>query len=474
MKQFKDYHLDASILKALELLQYHTPTPIQRDVLENYDKQQALIIKADTGSGKTASYAIPICNIVDWHINKIQAIILVPTRELALQVQKEVALIGKFKRIRVEAIYGKADVDYQLKQLKQRVHILVATPGRLSDIIHQIDVSQVKHVVIDEADELMHLGFEEQMQTILDEIPENAQYTMVSATMDASLHTFDAYVKNPIFIENKEIDTQAKLTMYKIQSTNKLETLKDILYSENAKTCFIFCNMRESVEQVYTQLKGSIPNLYKLHGEMHQKERIATLKAVKRNTIAYVVSSDVAARGIDVEKVDLIIHYDAPTSNKQFIHRSGRSARKDETGKIIIMYEANQEAKIQQLEASLGVEIHDYQPVVDEQALQAFCEQMRDRTRKQDIAHAFLDEVTYLHIHVKRKSKIRNMNIVAAITSIDTVEAKDIGIIQSFEQYILVEILNQKGNLVYDALKTTTIKGKVRRVTIHKKDTYHL
>ncbi|MDU2199327.1 MAG: DEAD/DEAH box helicase, partial [Peptostreptococcaceae bacterium] len=260
---FEDFNLNKDIIKSLNNLNYKKPSRVQSEVIPNLLNKENVIVKSQTGSGKTASFAIPICESIDINDNNVQALIVAPTRELALQIKEEISLIGRLKKIRCSAIFGKQPIKEQIAELKQRVHIVVATPGRIIDHIGRgtIKLDKVKFFIIDEADKMLNKGFIEDMETILTKLPKESIKGLFSATIDENISIIcNKYMKNPVTIEIKDIEKEILkkqiIEKYiKVDKENRYETLKKIIYSECPNSLIIFANTKNNVIDLYSKMK---------------------------------------------------------------------------------------------------------------------------------------------------------------------------------------------------------------------------
>ena len=271
-KKFEDFKLDKYIIKALYNLNYTIPSKVQEEVIPRLLKKEDVIVKSKTGSGKTASFGIPICENIDIENNNVQALIVVPTRELALQVKDEISNIGRLKKIRCSAIFGKQPIKEQIRELKQRVHIVVATPGRIIDHIgrNTINLDDIKYFIIDEADKMLNKGFIEDMEFILNKIPKNSAKGLFSATIyDDIQYICDKYLKvsNILDIKYNELFDKKQIIENKIKSSenDKYKNLKSIIYMENPTSLIIFCNTKDKVKKLYENMKKDgipFPHMY--------------------------------------------------------------------------------------------------------------------------------------------------------------------------------------------------------------------
>lgn len=485
---FESYKLSGDIVKALHLLGYEKPTAVQQLVLEQYkenrmsneDKKsfgcfgQDICVKAKTGSGKTAAFGIPICEEVDWNINQPQALILVPTRELAVQVAEELNLIGKFKRLKVATIFGKMSIGEQELSLKQKTHIVVGTPGRIYDLIQRgsLNVDELRTVVIDEADELFFIGLREQVEAILACIKTKHSTMLFSATLNNEVvELAGRYMEGVSLLQINEVE-EKELSIHQtailVEERNKDKMLEYILMDKNPDNCILFANTQEAVDRIYSTMKKRGYPCQRLHGGMKQKERLKTMEQFKRKQFRYLIASDVAARGIDIKEVDLVINYDIARGVENYTHRIGRTGRNGAEGEAVTLYTEKEEERLRKMEEYTGNPIErvtvnfELDWTRKEKELH---EKIRMKQKEEGKKGANLSrEITRIHINAGKKSKIRTCEIVASICSIDGVLAEDIGVIEIMETATFVEILNRKGTLVLTELPKKTIKGRNRKV----------
>ena len=478
---FSDYMLHKDILKALNLLGLNTPTPIQREVIPHVLQKHDCIAQAQTGSGKTASYAIPLCELVEWEENKPQVMILTPTRELAMQVQQEITDIGKLKRIKAPALYGKQSFKGQEKDLKQKSHMVVGTPGRVLDHLERgtLFTGCIGYLVIDEADEMFHMGFIEQVEQILSYLPNDRVTLLFSATMPKEVvRLAEQYMHNPvqITIEGEQLSSRKITHSYYscdgMHTDERIDLLKNILKVHNPDSCIIFANMRSEVEDIYDALWDDGFSCGRLHGGMEQWERTEVMRDFKKGLFRYLVATDVAARGIDVENISLVVNYELPHERETYIHRIGRTGRAGQNGMAISLLERYEQSELKALEKLLEQEIAELtlpDETAMEQAEAAFRAKMDEEPEEKGNRNAALKEqILKLQIDDGKKAKIRPVDIVGTICAIPGLEAKDIGVIQILDWTSTVEILNGKGQLVLDTLQTKPIKAKVRKVRVAK------
>lgn len=473
-KKFEDFNLDKYIIKALYNLNYKTPSKVQEEVIPRLLKKEDVIVKSKTGSGKTASFGIPICENIDIENNNVQALIVVPTRELALQVKDEISNIGRLKKIRCSAIFGKQPIKEQIRELKQRVHIVVATPGRIIDHIgrNTIDLDDIKYFIIDEADKMLNKGFIEDMEFILNKIPKNSAKGLFSATIDDDIqYICDKYLKvsNILDIKYNELFDKKQIIENKIKSSenDKYKNLKSIIYMENPTSLIIFCNTKDKVKKLYENMKKDGFLVEELHGDMSQDKRIFVIKDFKNNKFNILISTDVAARGIHIDDISLVINYDVPRDKENYIHRIGRTGRKDSYGKAITIFTDKDDKYINEIEAYLGYEIKVLEELkIDDIAkgkikFEKKSKEILKNRKNKIIEKNIHSEVTKIYINAGKKKKIRVIDIVGAFSNLPGINNEDIGVVEVQDLCSYVDILNYKGEELVKKYKEISIKKKM-------------
>ncbi len=472
---FKDYKLSSEILKALNMLNYKTPTKVQQEVIPVALENKDVLVKSQTGSGKTATFAIPLCELVDWEENKPQALILTPTRELAIQVKEDVFNIGRFKRIKVPALYGKSSFGLQAKELKQKTHIVVGTPGRTIDHIKEGNfiTDNIKYLVLDEADEMLSMGFLEQVEEIISALPSNRVTMLFSATMPEDIDSLSKkYMKDPVTIEIKAktltVD-RIQQDGYRVEETGKLNLLKDVTTIENPDSCVIFCNTQAKVESLYNELTKLKYPCDKIHGGMEQDERIKVMTNFKKGYFRYLIATDVAARGIDIDNISHVINYDVPVLRENYVHRIGRTGRAGKEGRAITFVMKSDERRMFEIYSYTGKELTMKLKPSKRLVMSVkpeFDKKLEQRQKvKEDKGANLSQEIMKLHINAGKKTKMRPVDIVGTLCSIEGMTASDIGVISVLDISTYVEVLNNKGEMVLKALQTKNIKGRPRKVT---------
>jgi len=339
MMKFNELNISNEVKKAINDMGFTQLTPIQKKTIPKALTNIDIIGQAQTGSGKTLAFLIPILEKIFIPDKSPQAIILCPTRELSIQVASEISKLGNYiKKLKILPVYGGQPIGKQSRVLKKGVHIIVGTPGRVIDHINRgnLDLIGVESVVIDEADEMLEMGFREDIETILSKTPKQRQTLLFSAKIPSEIKQIaNNYQKNPEFIKvsDKKINIP-KITQYafKCNIKNKFDNLTRLISAYDVNMALIFCNTKKSVNYVAKHLKKLDFPVDSLHGDMNQKSRDKVMNKFKNGNINILVASDVAARGLDIANVEVIINYDVPQNIDDYIHRIGRTARAGKTG----------------------------------------------------------------------------------------------------------------------------------------------
>ncbi|MFW7433278.1 DEAD/DEAH box helicase [Vagococcus carniphilus] len=480
--RFLHYPLNESVIKALDVLNYTNPTQVQKEVIPLLLEGKDVIVKSQTGSGKTAAFGIPLCELVEWEERAPQALVLTPTRELATQIKEEIFNIGRYKRIKVEALFGKSSYQSQVKNLKQRTHIVVATPGRLFDHIERgsIDLRKIKTVIIDEADEMFAMGFIEQVEQILKELPKKRTTALFSATMPKAVKSLSENIlKKPQYVEIETTEATKRRIhqqFIRVEDGNKLRTMKDILIVDNPDSSIIFCNTKIMVDKLTSELQKFGIKINMLHGGMEQSDRSQVIKDFKRGYFRHLVATDVAARGIDVADIGLVVNYDLPEKPETYVHRIGRTARFENSGKALSLVNPKDKISFEEIlkiQDRLIEEIACPSKATVEKYKMAFDEKQSQKPQlKKDKGFDFKEDIMKIHINAGKKTKMRPGDVVGAICNIEGVTGDDIGVIDLKDISTFVEILNGKGPLVLKTLQKTPIKGRMRRVSRSNESDY--
>lgn len=356
---FADFSLDSALLQALEKMEYKQPSPIQTAAIPIIMQNKDLIALAKTGSGKTAACAIPVCQKVDLAKPKIQALIVVPTRELALQYATETQKIGQRKGVKTFAIFGGEDASMQQSKLKHGVHVLVATPGRLIDFIYArlIDLSGVDTLIIDEADEMLSLGFQEDLEFIMQCLVHPHQTLLFSATMPEPIRRIaKQYMQKPE--ELSLVDKQASpenishFFQYCLHG-DRSSALSSLLSTLDPKQAIIFCHSRIEVEKVCRYLQAKFSHVDFLHAGLSQDLRTIITSKFRQGRVRFLVATDVAARGLDVSGITHVFIYHLADDPEIYIHRSGRTGRQEREGMVVTLVTARELPALEKVLAAI-------------------------------------------------------------------------------------------------------------------------
>ena len=339
IEKFEDLRLGKELLRAVEEIGFEEMTPIQAKAIPLIIEGKDVIGQAQTGTGKTLAFGLPILESIHTKIKKIQAIILCPTRELAIQVAEELKSVLKFKRdVVILAVYGGQPIDRQIRILKSGAHIVIGTPGRTIDHINRgtLKLDTVKTVVLDEADEMLNMGFIDDVELILKKTPKERQTLLFSATMPKPiLDLTRKYQKDPEYVRvvHKQLTVpNVEQYYFEVKESVKLDVLCRLIDMYGLKSSLVFCNMKRRVDDVVMHLEARGYSALGLHGDMTQPQRTHAMDRFKKNASEILVATDVAARGIDVENIEAVFNYDIPQDEEYYVHRVGRTARAGKKG----------------------------------------------------------------------------------------------------------------------------------------------
>ncbi|MEM0118326.1 MAG: DEAD/DEAH box helicase [Conexivisphaerales archaeon] len=341
MTEFEQMGLADSILRGLAEEGYNHPFPIQENTIPSLLEGKEVIGQAKTGSGKTAAFALPILHMIDERNKEVQALILAPTRELALQIADEITRLGKYRKVRVVTIYGGQSINNQLNALRKGTQIVVGTPGRVIDMLKRgwLDLSFARYAVLDEADRMLDMGFIEDVEYILRKLPASRQLSLFSATMPKQIVELSRkYMKQPVRVmmdsEEPSVDELDQYYTF-AERRDKLQRLVEIMKAENPSSALVFCRTKAGARKVAWELERRYFKALPMHGDLSQAQREASLAAFRNGRAEILVATDVASRGIDVKGIELVINFDFPEEPVAYFHRVGRTARAGNSGKSI-------------------------------------------------------------------------------------------------------------------------------------------
>jgi ATP-dependent RNA helicase DeaD len=358
MTNFEEMGFTPGILKAIQELGFDNPMPVQEKVIPlMLGGEEDIIALAQTGTGKTAAFGLPLVQATDTEINTTQALILCPTRELCMQITGDLTDYARFTgKLKILAVYGGASIDNQIRGLKKGVHIIVATPGRLIDLINRgaAKLSSVTTVILDEADEMLNMGFLDSINEILEEVPEGHRTLLFSATMSKEISSIARkYMDNPVEItigtRNSSADNVSH-AYYLIHAKDKYKVLKRIADFEPDIYGIVFCRTRKETQEVASKLIDDGYSADALHGDLSQMQRDAVMQKFRVKNLQLLVATDVAARGLDVDDLTHVINYSLPDDTEVYTHRSGRTGRAGKTGISISLVHLRERHNLQLIE----------------------------------------------------------------------------------------------------------------------------
>jgi len=519
---FAELGLMPSTLKALTDLGFEVPTPIQALGIPVLLTGCDLIGLAQTGTGKTAAFGLPLIEKMDPSDNTTQALILAPTRELAIQVAKGLHDFAKYGGLKVVPVYGGQPIDRQFRALRSGAHIVVGTPGRVLDHLRRgsLRLDGVKFCVLDEADEMMAMGFTEDMEAILSELPESRQLAFFSATMAPRVLAITSkYLRNPqrveIIAKQRTLETTNQ-TYYEVAPGKKPEALARVLDMETPGSTIVFCRTRLETAELSDSLQLRGYNAEPIHGDMSQQERERVLRRFRDGLADLLVATDVAARGLDIDSVTHVINYDVPFDAEQYIHRIGRTGRAGRTGDAITLVYHRERRQLANIERMIGSRIEAARiPTVADIASrrqEAFVESLRevlatgefenmlpavselseqydalevaaaamqmlwkerhqsDHQDAEQESFADLEQpetgMVRIFVGMGRQDGLRPGDLVGAIAGESGLAASQIGVIDLLDRTAFVEVPASEGKRVVDALSNTTLRNRKVKVQL--------
>lgn len=364
---FSELGLSDNLLKALSDMNFENPSSIQKEAIPQVLSGTDIIAKAPTGSGKTAAFAIPIIEKLDLNLENraVQALVLCPTRELAIQVHREFEKLTKyFENVSVVSVYGGQNIEKQLSALKKDPQIIVATPGRLMDHLRRgsIKLNLAHTVVLDEADEMLDMGFREDIYTILEETPVNRQTILFSATMAKDIMELTKkFQKSPnvVDVTDNLLNTpDIEQQYFEVVEKDKNELITRLLHLHNVNLALVFCNTKSNVDKVVEILKTKGYFSDAIHGDMNQTQREKVMRGFRNGSVKILVATDVAGRGIDVKNIEAVFNYDLPRDDEDYIHRVGRTGRAGTSGISFTFVSKRQVQNLRRIERANGIQIH--------------------------------------------------------------------------------------------------------------------
>jgi ATP-dependent RNA helicase DeaD len=364
MTTFAELGLSKPVLKALDAMGYEEPSPVQAEAIPLLLSGQDAIVQSLTGTGKTAAFGIPIAERADTKIDRPRALVLAPTRELAVQVSGEISRIGRYRDLCVVPVYGGQPIERQLRSLRRGAQVVVATPGRLLDLIRRraVNLTEIQFVVLDEGDEMLNMGFLEDVELILEELPTERQTALFSATMpDQIVELSDAYLKDPRRLSLASPDEMTVPTVeqhyFEVPRRHKTEALARLLDVKQPDLALVFCATKRMTDELAEDLISRGYRAEALHGDMSQTARDKAMKAARDGRLEVLVATDVAARGLDIENITHVINFDLPQDAEYYVHRIGRTGRAGRSGQALTLVVPWEVRELKSIERATGARI---------------------------------------------------------------------------------------------------------------------
>lgn len=523
---FKELNLSKEVQRAVAEMGFEEATPIQSQSIPHILGGSDVLGQAQTGTGKTCAFGIPAIEMLQSDIEGIQVLILSPTRELAVQIAEELKNVSRHKRnVRILPIYGGQPIDRQIIALKKRPQIIIGTPGRVMDHMRRgtLKLGGLRMIVLDEADEMLNMGFREDIDTILEEIPEERQTILFSATMSREiLDLTKRYQKDPVRIKvvHKELTVPSIEQYYlEVSEASKLEMLSRIIDVNRISLSLVFCNTKKRVDELASNLQSRGYAAEALHGDMRQIQRDKVMAKFRKGSIDILIATDVAARGIDVDNIEAVFNYDIPNDEEYYVHRIGRTGRAGKTGKAYSFVVGREIYELRDIQRYTKSNIKHMRPPsladVEENKVGALLEKVKDYLFEGslanyagyvekmleeinlgksgeaadittlDIAAALLKMVSSrggdqpqaapaedfgdtgaeegmvrLFINIGSISQVQPKHIVESIASNTGLPGKLIGAINIYDKYTFVDVPKEHASEVMKTLKTVKIKGR--------------
>ena len=366
--KFTEIGLIKEMQKAVDKMGFSELTTVQREVIPYMREKRDVLALSPTGSGKTFAFGIPLIESIDKSIPEVQAVVLCPTRELAMQIESELKKLTEYvEGLRFACVYGGQNFQRQLYIMRKKPQIIIGTTGRIMDHLRRrtIDLSTVRTMVLDEADEMLNMGFRDDIDEIFLSTGGGLQVLMFSATMSKEIKEISTkYQYDPVTIKDDNLEDKPDIEQYyvKLREEQKINAIERIIADYRAKFCLVFCNTKKKVDEVEMRLtsKAKSISVGALHGDMFQRHRDAVMRSFRQKQLNVLVATDVAARGIDVSDIELIINYDAPLSDEYYVHRIGRTGRAGKSGVAITFLTRPTAHRIKDLEKAVGSQIKEY------------------------------------------------------------------------------------------------------------------
>ncbi|WP_297862634.1 DEAD/DEAH box helicase [uncultured Acidaminococcus sp.] len=513
---FEDLHLDRKILAALKDMGFEEPSPIQKGAIPLALEGEDLIGQAQTGTGKTAAFGIPIIQKINEKDRHIQALVMSPTRELCIQVADEISKIGRTKRVRVLPVYGGQPIERQIRSLKRGIQVVIGTPGRLLDHIRRgtIDLEYVNFLVLDEADEMLDMGFVDDMENIIKNVPPERQTMLFSATMPRPILSISKkYMRAPKMVAiHKEVVTAPTIDQYYYETRDKVDGLCRILDTTDDCKMIIFCRTKKGVDELVIALATRGYEAEGLHGDLSQNQRDRVMKKFRSGQVDILVATDVAARGLDIDNITHVVNFDVPSDSESYVHRIGRTGRAGNSGVALTFITPREFRQLKLIERSIKTKIlrgtlpndasvlerqreqivskmqtileqdryQDYLPIVETlekdydiqdiaaAALKFMQEGAKALEEPEEEGESLPDSLANtgakpgmvrLFINIGRSSRVTVRDIVQSIAIEAEIPARSIGRISIYDKFSFVEVPMEYAEKVLGVMHRNTIRG---------------
>ncbi len=422
---FEELGVREDLLKAIGELGFESPMPVQEKVIPHLLHEDGDVVAlAQTGTGKTAAFGLPVIQRIDIKLRKPQALILSPTRELCLQIGGDLADFSKYTSdLKVLPVYGGSSIESQIKTLKKGVHIIVATPGRLLDLIKRgtVDLSNVHTVILDEADEMLNMGFVDDINSILENVPQERKMLLFSATMpDEIAKIAKNYMRNPVeFVigTKNEGAENVRHVYYMVNAKDKYLALKRIADANPNIYAIIFCRTKRETQEIADNLIGDGYNVDSLHGDLSQAQRDTVMKKFREHTLQLLVATDVAARGLDVDNLTHVINYGLPDDIATYTHRSGRTGRAGKTGVSVAIIHSREKSKLRAIEKKIGKTFEHLKVPTPQYIIEKQLYNLADRIEKVKVNETEIEK--YLPGIVKKLEWLSESDLLKRIVSLE-------------------------------------------------------
>jgi ATP-dependent RNA helicase DeaD len=464
-RTFAELGLSESTLQALRDVGYESPSPIQEQAIPALLEGRDVIGQAQTGTGKTAAFGLPIMEYVDPSEQTVQALVLTPTRELCIQVTQALRAYGARKGVDVVAVFGGAPIRTQQAQLRAGGHVVVGTVGRVLDLIsrHSLMLTDTRFVVLDEADEMLDLGFLEDVEKILALTPSSRQTALFSATMPPPIRKLaDRYMYDPQIIQVEAatltIDTVAQFQL-PVDARHKPEMLVEVLSAERPDQAIVFVRTKIRADQLFRTLRDRGMNVRALHGDMSQGSRDGVMLAFKGGRVPILVATDVAARGLDISTVTHVINYDVPTSPDTYVHRIGRTGRVGRSGRAITFVESRQKRELEAIERHIGTSVAKW-----EKGAEATPTPVKERPRRHSKPRISRrdDAEPYVKLVLGggRASGLKVADIVSAVTNSTGLDGEAVRDVLVLDRFSFLSVPEAEADRVISAVDGKQVDGQ--------------